>query len=405
MGTYKYDYPPDDELEARAKEVGYLQLADELGIPGNTLRSYMRSRNLQTKKSSQKATIKNIKSVDEEVSQEEVLTQRIKELESQLRKDRKEHVYDERVTKAVEDHLTSTQAKYKPSKLGKKRASKTKHEFVLLLSDLHAGEVVSREETGGINAYNWDIMLARLDKLRRGLVSYQENRPYPVGKLRILALGDQLSGNIHAELEATNSVPLAEAVVQLGADLSEWVDSMTEIFPEVTFDGVVGNHPRAHKKPWAKQGYDNADWTVYKIVETALRHRSNIHFDIPKSSQHRVVIAENWPCLIFHGDGIRSTMPGVPWSGVSRRVNTLAAQYQAANKPVRAYFLGHFHVPNWVQTNAGWIGMNGSVKGPDEYSMKQFGGGAQAAQSLVTFHPEHGPTDYSVIDLADNEGV
>ena len=276
---------------------------------------------------------------------------------------------------------------------------------MLLLSDLHAGEVVSHEETGGINSYNWDIMLARLDKLRRGLVSYQENRPYPVGKLRILGLGDQLSGNIHAELEATNSVPLAEATVQLGADLSEWVDSMTEIFPEVTFDGVVGNHPRAHKKPWAKQGYDNADWTVYKIMETALRHRSNIKFDIPKASQHRLVIAENWPVLILHGDGIRSTMPGIPWGGVARRVNALAAQYNAAKKPITSYFLGHFHVPNWVQTTAGWIGMNGSIKGPDEYSMKQFGGGAQAAQALITFHPEHGPTDFSVIDLADYERV
>jgi hypothetical protein len=337
---------------------------------------------------------------DLDVSEEEVLRQRVQELERLLRKDRKESVYDERVTAAVEDNMARVKTKYKPASIPKGRASKTKHEFVLLLSDLHAGEVVSFEETGGINSYDWETMLARLDKLRKGLVSYQENRPYPVAKLRILALGDQLSGNIHAELEATNDIPLAEATVQLGADLAEWVDSMTEIFPEVTFDGVVGNHPRAHKKPWAKQGYDNADWTVYKIIETALRSNDNIKFDIPKSSQHRLTIAENWPVLILHGDGIRSTMPGIPWGGVARRVSALAAQYQAAKKPISCYFLGHFHVPNWVQTNAGWIGMNGSIKGPDEYSMKQFGGGAQAAQALVTFHPEHGPTDFSVIDLA-----
>lgn len=380
------------------RQHGYYAVASMLGIPKSTYQHHCQARGIPTVKEA--AALKVEKIGDLDVAEEEILRQRVQELEKQLRKDRKELVYEERVTAAVEQNLARVTTKYKPAKVKAHKKSKTGHEFVLLLSDLHAGEVVSLEETGGINAYDWDIMLERLDRLRAGLVSYQENRPYPVNKLRILALGDQLSGNIHAELEATNSVPLAEAVVQLGADLSEWTESLTEIFPQVTFDGVVGNHPRAHKKPWAKQGYDNADWTVYKIMETTLRHNPNIAFDIPKSSQHRLTIAENWPVLCLHGDGIRSSMPGIPWGGVARRVTSLSAQYNAAKQPITSYFLGHFHVPNWVQTNAGWIGMNGSVKGPDEYSMKQFGGGAQAAQSLITFHPERGPTDYSVIDLA-----
>lgn len=400
-GQRRHSYPPNEELAKLNQERGYSAVARQLGIPEGTYHHHCRKNGIPTARDQVKPNDVPEQIGDLSVSEEEKLRQRVKELETMVRRDRKEHVYEERVTSAVEEKLLRAKSRYTPAKITQKKVSKTKHEFVLLLSDLHAGEVVSLEETGGINRYDWEIMLARLDKLRKGLVSYQENRPYPVSKLRILALGDQLSGNIHEELETTNEVPMAEAIVQLGADLAEWVDSMTEIFPEVTFDGVVGNHPRAHKKPWAKQGYDNADWTVYKIMETALRSNENVTFDIPKSSQHRVTIAENWPCLIFHGDGIRSTMPGVPWGGVVRRVTTLAAQYQSAKKPVKCYFLGHFHQPNWVQSNAGWIGMNGSVKGPDEYSMKQFGGGSQAAQSLVTFHPERGPTDYSVINLAD----
>jgi hypothetical protein len=346
----------------------------------------------------EKVPVDTAKVGDMDVAEEEMLRQRVQELEKQLRKDRKEHVYDERITVAVERSLARVKPKYvaRPRKKGGK---KHEHEFVLLLSDLHAGETVSFEETGGINAYDWDIMLKRLDKVRQSVISYQEHRPYPIETLRIFALGDQLSGNIHAELEATNEIPLAEATVQLGADMSEFVESMTELFPNVTFDGVVGNHPRAHKKPWAKQGYDNADWTAYKIVETTLKKNPNITFNIPKASQHRVTVADNWHCLLLHGDGIRSSMPGIPWGGVARRVNALAAQYNAVKQPLHCYFLGHFHSANWVQTNAGWIGMNGSVKGPDEYSMKQFGGGAPAQQALITFHPERGPTDFSVIDL------
>lgn len=336
------------------------------------------------------------------VSEVEVLRQRVVELEKAAKRDRKSDVYDERVIAAVERNLDRAKPMFKvPPRKKSGKGSRTGHEFTLLLSDLHAGETVSLEETGGINSYNWQIMLDRLGKLREGVASYQDNRPYPVTKLRIFALGDQLSGNIHAELEATNEIPLAEATVQLGADLAEYVESFTEIFPEVTFDGVVGNHPRAHKKPWAKQGFDNADWTAYQIAATALRKNDRIKFDIPKASQHVVTVADRWNCLLFHGDGIRSSMPGIPWGGVSRRVNALSPSYLAIGQQIHCYFLGHFHAANWVQTDAGWIGMNGSVKGPDEYSMKAFGGGRPAQQALVTFHPEHGPTDFSVIDLAN----
>jgi hypothetical protein len=394
----KHEYPPDEELLALNKKLGYTAVATQLGIAATTYHNHCRRKGIATAKETRELNKPVVGDLD--VAEEEMLQQRIKELESMLRKDRKESVYDERITAAVEKNLQKVKPSYRP-KMRIKSKRKHKHEFVLLLSDLHAGETVSYEETGGINAYDWDIMLQRLDKVRQSVISYQEHRPYPIETLRIFALGDQLSGNIHAELEATNEIPLAEATVQLGADLSEFVESMTELFPKVTFDGVVGNHPRAHKKPWAKQGYDNADWTAYKITETTLRKNENITFNIPKASQHRVKVAENWHALLLHGDGIRSSVPGVPWGGVTRRVNALAAQYNAVKQPIDCYFLGHFHTANWVQTNAGWIGMNGSVKGPDEYSMKQFGGGSPAQQALITFHPEHGPTDFSVIDLGE----
>jgi hypothetical protein len=396
----RHNYPPDEELAALNKKVGMTKAADMLGIGRSTYHGHCQRNGIPTSRAMEPGVIPAEIPLDPnaEVSEVEMLRQRVQELESVARRDRKQNVYDERVVAAVEANLARAETKYQPSEIQHKD-KRTEHEFVLLLSDLHAGETVSFEETGGINSYDWSIMLDRMDHLRTAIASYQDNRPYPVNKLRIFALGDQLSGNIHAELEATNEIPLAEATVQLGADLAEWVESMTEIFPTVTFDGVVGNHPRAHKKPWAKQGFDNADWTAYKIAETALRRNDNIQFDIPKSSQHRVTVADNWNCLLFHGDGIRSTMPGVPWGGVSRRVNALSAQYQSAGQPIDCYFLGHFHTANWVQTNAGWIGMNGSIKGPDEYSMKQFGGGSSPQQMLLTFHPQRGPTDCSVINL------
>jgi hypothetical protein len=395
MGKPIYEYPDDEELQRLLDLKGANVLAREMGIAPNTLRSHAQGRGLTTAKKT-KALSSDAEA--SEVSEAELLQARVRELESALRKDRKANVYDERVARAVEDNIAKAKPKFTPRPLPRAKATKTQHEFVLDWSDLHAGEVVSLEETGGLNEYNWEIMLKRHDALRRALFSYQANRPYPVRKLYIFALGDMLSGNIHEELEATNEIPLAEATVQLGIDGAEWIESLTEEFEEIEVHGVVGNHPRAHKKPWAKQGFDNADWTAYHIMNAILKRNRRITFDIPKANQHRVTVAGRWNNLLWHGDGVRSSMPGIPWGGVSRRVNALRAQYAAANMPIDYFHNGHFHMANAVEQ--GRIIVNGSVKGVDEYSLKAFGGGQPPVQVLSTFHPEHGLTDVSFLDCA-----
>jgi len=394
-GKEQIDWPAPEWCAKENLAKGYLAVAKELGKSHGSYRNYCIRNDIPTAKAKSAVTHTPL----DEVSELELAQARIKELESVTRKDRKANVYDERLTQAVEKAIGSKSSLYKPVPRSRKKAKKGEHEFVLLLSDLHAGEVVSREETGGINEYNWEIMTARMAKLANSLASYQEHRPYPIEKLHIFMLGDMLSGNIHEELEATNEFPLAEATVQLGFDLGDWTGSLTEHFPLIDVAGIVGNHPRAHKKPWAKQGYDNADWTSYHIMAESLKRNDRVTVDIPKASQHRVTVAERWNCLLFHGDGIRSSMPGVPWGGVSRRAQSLDAQYNAVGKPIDIFCLGHFHAANWVRTNAGRIAMNGAVKGVDEYSMKAFGGGAPPEQMLLTMHPENGPTDCSIIQL------
>lgn len=398
---FEHDWPPDAEIKELISSLGMPEAAKRLGVSVTTLRSHAMRQGLPTKKASGGKV--EAQPAAEEVSVEETLRQRVQELEAAAKRDRKNKVYDERITQAVERAIEDREPRYSPSPIPTSKHSKTSHEFVLLWSDLHAGEVVSREETGGLNAYDWATMLRRHDKLRESLFSYQDNRPYPVETLHIFALGDMLSGNIHDELMATNEIPLAEATVQLGLDGAEWIESLTERFPRIKVSGVVGNHPRSHKKPWAKQGFDNADWSSLHIMATALRRNRRIEFDIPKASQHRVTVAQNWHCLLLHGDGIRSSMPGVPWGGVMRRVNSLSNQYGTAGQPIHVYCLGHFHSANWVESNAGRIAMNGSVKGVDEYSIKQFGGGSRPQQMLLTFHPRNGATDCSIIDLDSRE--
>lgn len=331
--------------------------------------------------------------VEEEVSELDILRQRNQELERANRQQRKLDTFEERALLALDGAIRARKPAYSPRAIPKKSAGK--HEFVLLWSDTHAGEVVSEVETNGINSYDWRTMLARQEKIREAVFSYADNRPYEVTKLHVCMLGDMLSGEIHDELVESNEIPLAEAVVQFGLDGSVWLESFLERFPEISVSGVVGNHPRAKRKPQAKMAFNNADWIAYHSMRSYLGRSPKITWDIPKASAHPIEVCKR-RLLLLHGDGIRSSMPGVPWGGVVRRVTALDQQYASKGMPIDHYLLGHFHQANVVLQ--GRVVMNGSVKGPDEYSLKAFGGGSPPAQLLLTFHPKHGLTDVSFLD-------
>lgn len=283
---------------------------------------------------------------------------------------------------------------YKPSKKGR-----SPQEMVLLFSDTHASEVVSLEETRGINEYNWDIMLSRMDDVRRTVVSHKDHFAFNVDVLRVYLLGDMLSGDIHDELAITNDRPTAEAVVQFAADSAEWLQSLAGEFPKIHVAGVVGNHPRASKKPSAKMAHNNGDWLYYKLLEAYLKGQGQFSFDFPRGSFNVQEMCDRWRILLMHGDGIRSSMPGVPWGGVHRRVTTLEQQFSKARQPLDYVVMGHWHTRNSLDGIQAETFINGSVKGPDEYSLKMFGSGRDASQTLLTVHPKRGVTGAYPINL------
>ena len=124
----------------------------------------------------------------------------------------------------MEDTIQAKAARYSPA-VFKASADLRPHEFVLCWSDLHAAEKVFTDQVHGLNEYGWEIMLERHDALRRSVLSFKENRPYPIARLRILGLGDMVSGDIHDELRETNEMILMETALQLGYDMAEWIEA------------------------------------------------------------------------------------------------------------------------------------------------------------------------------------
>lgn len=335
------------------------------------------------------------------VSEEEKLRARVVELEKAMRKARTGEVEQERVLAAIRESIAGAVPRFKPKPASKKDGGE--EEAALLFSDTHASEVVAAEQTLGMNAYDWDVMLARMARMQASMLSHLSHFSSPVKHLHIWCLGDMLSGDIHDELSATNDRPSAQAAVDFGHELARFVEELVPHFERITLAGVPGNHPRASKKPSAKNAHNNGDWVAYKVTEALLANYPSVTCDFPMAAYATVTVADRWRVLLMHGDGIRSTMPGVPWGGVVRRITTLEQQFSAAKQPVDYVCLGHFHSANTLDGVGVETFMNGSVKGLDEFSLRQFGSGRRPSQRLLTFHRHHGVTGSRWLNLVDHE--
>ena len=151
-----------------------------------------------------------------------------------------------------------------------------------------------------------------------------------------------------------------------------------------------------YHKPQSKQRYNNFDWLVYHTMQQRLSGCKSIQWQIPKAQKWPVMVCGR-RILIFHGDGIRSTMVGVPWGGIIRQSDRLANQYAQAGMPIDHFACAHWHDPNAVKNRR--IIVNGSVIGVNEWALDTFGQGERPTQVLLTFHHHWGLTDISFIDI------
>lgn len=331
---------------------------------------------------------------DDGVTREEILELELKQLKSRLTQSRKSDVNAERVLGYIADAVTAAPVKWEPAPY----VASSGHEHVhdLFLSDWHYGEVVDSEQVDGLNEFNVDVLTRRVEDVYNSVLSFKEHRTYPINELHIALGGDMASGGpgIHDEIREANERTAAEQGIGVGHLIADLIERLVPHYSKIVVSGVSGNHPRMAKPHASKNVFDNFDWMAYKLAEARLSQYPSIEFNIPRSGLVVQEIAGR-NILLFHGDGIRSTMPGVPWGGVMRRANELKKQWLDRGLRLDGFKLGHFHQPNVV---AGPIWMNGSLVGINEYGLKNFGSGSAPCQLLTTWDATNGrPVDVSYI--------
>jgi len=264
--------------------------------------------------------------------------------------------------------------------------------LVVHLSDFQYGEFVDPDQVMGLNSYDCEIAARRIYQLEQLILTSLDviGRAHPVPTLRLLLLGDMVSGAIHNELAETNDANLYEQWAQLSLLLAQFVLRLAARFEQVVIEGVPGNHGRTTIRPGAKDRFVNWDYLMYQTLSLMLMNQGNVTCDFPRSPLMTTEI-EGHTYLLFHGDEIKSWQ-GIPWYGIERSIARLRELMQARSVNFEYAALGHMH--NWAELEraVGQIMINGSLVGGSEYGIGRLFSTCPPTQALYFMHREHGKT-------------
>lgn len=261
----------------------------------------------------------------------------------------------------------------------------------VMISDVHYGENVRKEQIGGVNSFNIPIARQRLRAVFDGaihlcrILSPEMNYPgiiMPLG-------GDMISGNIHDELAATNDLNTMPTLLDLYKQLVPGIRLMADTFGNVFIPCVSGNHDRDTKKTWSKdRNHTSFGWLLYQFLALAFDGDKRVVFYIPDGSDALYKVY-NTRYLLTHGDQFRGG-DGIigPLGPITRGEQKKNARNAAVGQDYDVMEFGHFH----TRLLSARLRGNGSVKGYDEYAAANNFKFERPSQNWTITHPDHGIT-------------
>lgn len=279
---------------------------------------------------------------------------------------------------------------------------------MLMLSDLHHGEVVFPEQVFGCNEFNSEISKRRIYNVVDTSISLAHNvlrEPKFPGAVLILG-GDNINGDIHEELQIGSDKRIMAQTIEIADILHACIQKLMKAYGQVEIVGVAGNHGRSTRKPMAKfYAETNFDWLVYQMLERFLKsdvEAGRLHFNTPPARDVTFKVAGR-RFRLTHGDQFRGGDSIIgPLGPITRGDNKKRAMAQTLPTDVEVYetlMLGHFHT---LYQNAGLI-MNGSTKGYDEYGLANNFKFEAPQQAFFLVHEKYGINHFMPV-LADEPG-
>jgi transposase-like protein len=268
---------------------------------------------------------------------------------------------------------------------------------IVVISDLHWGEKVSRIQVGGCNEYNRKIARERLAKLISKVIdltiNHMVNPTYP-GIVCCLG-GDMITGAIHDELAETNDGTVQQALLDCQEHLILAITRLADQFGKVFVPCVVGNHGRDTHKPRFKDSvFHSYEWNLYCQLERHFLRDKRVQFFIPGGSDayftvngHRYLLTHGDKLGVAGGDGMIGIL-----GPITRGRIKLGRQQAQVGRDFDTMIVCHYHtyVP---RSEASHTIVNGCGIGYNEYAYEKLRAGySRPTQALWFTHPEYGVT-------------
>lgn len=250
----------------------------------------------------------------------------------------------------------------KPPSINKGRAV-----ALMVLSDIHCGEVVRPEQVLNLNRYDLRTCEKRVMQVayRAGEQLKKERVLADIREGMVFLGGDLIGGKIHSDLAETAECGIATAVM-LAEELCE--RAVRTFFNAGKFDKLTvvclsGNHDRSTTKVQHASFVENSyATTIYRHLRFRFQDRPQIQFVIGEG-EYQDVRVYDWNIRLTHGHRVRFAggVGGlhIPWTKHVTRLN----------KALKADFTvgGHMHIftPSYSEKYL----VNGSVLGTTAYSL------------------------------------
>lgn len=259
-------------------------------------------------------------------------------------------------------------------------------EMVANLSDCHANESWTKDQTDGTSEYNFERFCQYLWYYGQEIIriAHEDRGKCGLKTLHVNMLGDIYHGTLRVEDEVTNDFPTVPGISNTAWVLWQWLRLLSEHFEKIHCVCMAGNHGRLHKKPQAKRYVDeNNDALIYWTLRNysrAAKAENRISFTIPRS---RVYTLERLGhrIKVGHGDHVRggNSIANLPIYGLSRE---LLRQYRKDIIAHRTEGLalveyGHWHFPNYLEAA---LLINGAMCPTGPWAFDNLGASADPAQ-------------------------
>jgi hypothetical protein len=260
-------------------------------------------------------------------------------------------------------------------------------EAILTLSDVHGGETLDAEETGGLASFDWDALMVYAATLLTKIKAIVPRHNYRLPVLHVHSLGDILTGlDIYPGQWNYAAFEEVEQVFRCAELLTWMLLELLTVFPRIVFKGVYGNHGRIGKKG-ERRPFNNWDYMIYKMVEMRIQScpeiAARVTFEIPKTWWLLTEI-KGWRYLLMHGEDIRG-WGGFPHYGAARMARNwmmILTQLGASKRllelagkvgPFHELECGHHHMPYYTNDTGLRLWFNGAWPGGSMLSLKGMG--------------------------------